>query len=153
MDLSLPKREKPEPQLDRVTKCIRNANGLPIGKAGDNPILDTRMYEVEYADGENSDFSANLIAENMFTQIDKEGNRHVFMDNITDHWFDEAAVKSQDAFVTTCYGTKCRSQKTKGVSIFIKCCDGNITWVALKDLKDYYPVQLAEYAVVAKIYM
>ena len=62
MDLSLPKRGKPEPQLDRVTKCLRNANGLPIGKAGDNPILDTRMYEVEYADGKKSALFSNLIS-------------------------------------------------------------------------------------------
>ena len=51
------------------------------------------MYEVEYVDGKNSDFSANLIAENMFTQINEEGNRHMLMDKITDYRFDEAAVK------------------------------------------------------------
>ena len=56
------------------------------------------MYKVEYVDGKNSDFSANLIAENMFTQINEEGKRHMLMDKITDYRFDEAAVKIQDAF-------------------------------------------------------
>ena len=63
MDLAPPKRGEPEPQFSRVTKCLRDANGLTIGKASENPILYTRMYEVEYADGEKSSLSANLISE------------------------------------------------------------------------------------------
>ena len=52
---------EPESNIACVTKRIRNANGLPIRKASDNPILDTRMYEAEYADGKKSALSANLI--------------------------------------------------------------------------------------------
>ena len=73
------------------------------------------------------------------------------MDEITYHWFDEAAVKSQYAFVTTSSGTKCRRQKKQGVSLCIKCRDGDTTWVALKDIKEAYPIQLSEYALEAKI--
>ena len=62
MELYLPKRGEPDPKFARITKLICNANGLPIGKASDNPILDTHMYKVEYADIENFDLSANLIA-------------------------------------------------------------------------------------------
>ena len=54
------------------------------------------MYEVKYLDGKKSILSANLIVENMFAQIDEEGNRHVMMDDITNHWFDEAAVNNQN---------------------------------------------------------
>ena len=83
-----------DPQFARVTKRLRDANGLLIGNASDNPILDERMYKVEYMDSEKYALSANLIAENMFAKIDEEGNRHVIMDKITDHRFDEATVKS-----------------------------------------------------------
>ena len=75
------------------------------------------------------------------------------MDKITDHRFDEAAVNSQDAFVTTSSGTKRRSQTTQGFSLCIKWHNGNTTWVALKDLKEDYPIQLAEYTVSVKISM
>ena len=109
MDLALPNRVEPDPQFARVTKCLHSVNGLPIGKASENPILDTRMYQIECTDGDKSLLSANLISENMFEQIDEEGNRHVLMDKITDHRFDEATVKRQDAFVTTSSGTKRRS--------------------------------------------
>ena len=70
----------------------------------------------------------------MFAQIYEEGNRHVLMDGITDHRFDEAAVKSQDAFVTTSSGTKHRRQMTQEFSVSIKWCDGNTAWVSLKDM-------------------
>ena len=51
MELALPKRGGPELQFPRITKRLSNSISLPIGKVSDNPILDTRMYKVEYADG------------------------------------------------------------------------------------------------------
>ena len=61
MDLFLPKRGEPEPQFNRVAKRLCGANGLPIVKASDKPILDMCMYKVEYADGEKSALSAKLL--------------------------------------------------------------------------------------------
>ena len=75
MELSLPKRGKPEKQFARFTKCLRDSNGLLIGKASDKPILDTHMYKVEYTDGKKS----ALIVEKMFAQIDEQVNRYVLM--------------------------------------------------------------------------
>ena len=109
--------------------------------------------KVEYADIKKSPSSTNLIAENMFTQIDKEGNIHVLMDDITYHQFDEVDMNSHGAFVATSSGTQCRSQTTQGVSLCIKCHDGNTTWVALKYLKEDYPIKLADCVVVANISM
>ena len=58
---------------------------MPIVKADDNTILDTRIFEVEYPYGQNSSLAANEIAENMLSQVDIEGNRHVlFEENIDD---------------------------------------------------------------------
>ena len=70
MELALPQGDTLEPRHTRVTKRLRDANGILIGTAHDNPILDTRMYEVEFMDGEKSLLLANYIAENLFTQID-----------------------------------------------------------------------------------
>ena len=49
MELALP-REGGETTFAHVTKRLKDANGLPIGTSHENPILDTRFYEVEYAD-------------------------------------------------------------------------------------------------------
>ena len=43
---------------------------LEIGKANNNPILDTIMYELEYKDGHKTFLEANALAENMFYHID-----------------------------------------------------------------------------------
>ena len=77
MELAVPRGDNPNPQYARVTKRLRDADGVPIGTANENPILDSRMYEVEYQDGTKVSLAANYIAENLFAQVDQEGNRHV----------------------------------------------------------------------------
>ena len=96
MELAIPQGESLEPRLARATKRLKDANGLPIGLANENPILDTRMYEVEYLDGERASLAANNIAENLFAQIDDESNCQVLMDEIIGHRSNEHAVKQQD---------------------------------------------------------
>jgi hypothetical protein len=76
MELAIP-RDSDGPEFARVTKRLKDKDGLPIGRANNNPILDTRMYEVEYPDGHKASLAANAIAENMFAQVDDKGNRHV----------------------------------------------------------------------------
>jgi hypothetical protein len=58
----------------RVTSRKRDANGNPLGKANQNPILDTRLYNVEFPDGHTAAYAANIIAENMYAQVDEEGH-------------------------------------------------------------------------------
>ena len=43
-------------------------------------MLDRRVYEVEYLDGHETSLAANTITENIFLQVDKEGNRLVLFD-------------------------------------------------------------------------
>ena len=100
MELALP-REGGEVQFARVVKRMRDKDGLPIGTANDNPIMDSRHYEVEFQDGYKTSMAANAIAENLFAQIDDEGNRHVLFKEIIDFRTSGKQVLQQDAFVTT----------------------------------------------------
>jgi len=150
MELALP-RDGGEVEFARVTKRQRDKDGLPIGTAHDNPIMDSRVYEVEFPDGHKAALAANAIAENLFAQVDGEGNRHVLFDKIVANRTNGKELKEQDAFVHTSRGTKRRKESTIGWEILVKWKDGSTTWVALKDLKESYPVQLAEYAVTARI--
>ena len=52
MELALPQGDSLEPWMARVTKRLKDSNGIPIRTTDQNPLLDTRMYEVEFADGE-----------------------------------------------------------------------------------------------------
>ena len=66
------------------------------GKAHVNPILDTRTYKVEFTDGSMAEYSANVIAENMWAQCDLEGNQHLLMDSIVGYRMNAQAVSITD---------------------------------------------------------
>ena len=152
MELALP-RDDEGPEFARVTKRLRDAEGRPIGTAHDNPILDTRIYEVEYQDGHTAAMSANAIAMNLFAQVDEDGHRHVLFDEIIAHRTNGKEVKQADAFITSRQGGKRRRMTTQGWEILVQWKDGSTTWVDLKDIKDSFPVELAEYAVQTKLSM
>ena len=133
------------PQFARVTKRLRDAHGRPIGTANDNPILDTRLFEVEYLDGHKASLSANTIAENLFSQIDDEGNRFVLMESINDHRTNGNQIAKADSYVQSTNGGKRRKETTIGWEILIRWKDGSSTWEEMKDVKYTYPLQLAEY--------
>ena len=67
-DIEMP-RDGEFPEFSKVTKLLRDANGLSIGRQHYNPILDTRFYEVEYLDGNELSLAVNTIVENLFSQV------------------------------------------------------------------------------------
>jgi hypothetical protein len=146
MELALD-RGGEHPEAAKVTKRLKDKDGNPIGTEHSNPILDTRMYEVEYSDGHTAALAANVIAENIFAQIDEEGYRHVLFHEIIGHRVDGTQVKQEDAFVKSKNGVQRRKETTKGHEMHMQWKDGTTTWNCLKDVKDSYPVQMAEYAV------
>ena len=48
--------------LPKGNDMVKDFEGQPIGKVDKNPILDTRVYNVELSDGENAELGANIIA-------------------------------------------------------------------------------------------
>ena len=65
MELELDRHDN-RPEFARVNKRLKDKDGRPIGIAADNPILETRMYEVEYSDGYKTVMKTNAIASNIF---------------------------------------------------------------------------------------
>ena len=150
MELALP-RDGEGPEYAKVTKRPRDAKGIPIRTAHNNPLLDTCIYEIEYVDGHKASLAANNIAINMFAQVDAKGNRHVLFDEIVDHRTDGTEVKIDNAFITsTKAGCRCK-ETTKGWELLVQWKDGSTTWEKLKDIKKCYPVQVSEYSVQSKI--
>jgi hypothetical protein len=60
----------------------RNASGNPIGTANKNPILDTHLYQVRFKDGSSKEYAGDAIAENLYSQVDPEGNKFLLLDKI-----------------------------------------------------------------------
>ena len=66
-----------------------------------NPILDTWTYEVEFPDGQIAEYSANIIAENMYAQCDTEGNQYLLLREIVDWKMDDSATSLPDWYATS----------------------------------------------------
>jgi len=71
--------------VSQVLKRVRDEDGNPVGQRHNNPILDTRRYEVQFGDGSTIEYTANLVAENMLAQHDPEGRTHMIFKEIVDH--------------------------------------------------------------------
>ena len=134
-------------QQARVKQRVVDDEGKAIGTPHDNPILDLRQYEVEFLDGETEIMTANLIAENILSQVDDNGHVHLMLDEIEDHRVLNDAVPKSEGTYTTREGTTRKKRTTKGWDLLVSWKDGSSNWVRLKDLKDSYPVQLMEYAI------
>ena len=75
---------------------VKDHEGDPIGIANCNPILDTRVYEVEFTDGGQVELGGNVIEECMYAQCDVEGKRICLMEAIADNKMTDAAVQKED---------------------------------------------------------
>ena len=135
----------------RVVKRARGQDGNPIGIRNNNPLLDTREYVVEFSDGSTAEYNANVIAENLFSQIDSEGRQYVLLKEIVDHRKDAGAIPVSDGFIISKNGNRTAKQTTKGWKLLAEWKDGTRNWVPLKDLKESNPVELAEYAISNKL--
>mgnify|MGYP003326537431 FL=1 len=151
MELSLPRGDDFSPMNARVIHRQTDENDLPIGKANNNPLLDTRMYTVEFENGHKETLSANIIAENLIAQVDEEGHRQRLLSEIVDHRANGSAIKKEDGYFVTNRGIKQKKRTTKGWELFVEWKDGGGNWIELKDLKHAYPVELAQYAIDNKI--
>jgi hypothetical protein len=146
MELAL-ERDDTTLEFAKVTKRMKDAAGNPIGVAHDNPILDARLYEVEYLDGHKAAISANIIAENILAQVDHDGHRQMLFEAIMDHHNEGTALQGEKASIKNSSGVSRNVETTKGWECLIQWHNGSTTWNKMKDVKDSYPVQLAEYAV------
>jgi hypothetical protein len=134
-------------QFAKVTKQLRDKEGRPIGMAHDNPLLGIREYKVEFLDGHQESLSANITAQHMFSQVDEEGHRHLLLDDIADFRKNDTAINKEDAFVKIGNGIRRRGYTTQGCELLCQLKDGSTYLVALKDIKNSYPVQVADHAV------
>lgn len=137
--------------MGKVTKRLRGPDGNPIGRRNTNYLLDTRKYEVELSDGTTGEYFANVIAENLFAQVDAEGRQYMILDEITDHRKDATAIEKDDGWITLRSGRKARKTTTKGWKLQVSWKNGTSDWIPLKDLKESNPVEVAEYAKANKI--
>ncbi len=105
------------------------------------------MYDVEFPDRAVKKYSANIITENVLSRVYPDGFYTNVISHVLDHKRDGSAVPMSDKYIKTKSGQMWQRQTTTGWSFQVKWRDGLTSWVALKDLKETNPVDIAEYAV------
>ena len=89
---------------DMMAKVVgrkRDAAGNLVGRKHKLPVLDSRVYEVEFLDGECQEVSFNILAEHLLSQFDEEGNQyHIFKEIVDHHKNPKKAVDKADQYLT-----------------------------------------------------
>ena len=132
-------------QMAKVIRRSVDSEGRVVGEFNDNPILNSLVYDVEFPDGMVKQYAANVIAENVLSQVDNSGFHTQALDRISMHERLGNAVSHKDAYITTKRGVRKLRQTTIGWRFLCEWKDGSSSWVPLKSLKESNPVEIAEY--------
>jgi hypothetical protein len=123
----------------------RYLDGTVRGRANATSMLDTTTYEIEFPDGRSDEYTANVIAENMYAQCDIEGRKYSLMEGIVYHKTDGHDVEPADMYIKNGSNKKVR-KTTKGWHLCVECKYGTTSWERLADLNEINPVAVAKYA-------
>jgi hypothetical protein len=105
------------------------------------------VYDVEFPDGEVHEYSANVIAENIYAQSDIDGHTYNILDGIVDYERDPSAVAKSDKYITAKSGQRHLRKSTKGWKLLIAWKDGSEQWIPLSVMKELNPIEVAEFAI------
>jgi hypothetical protein len=109
--------------VGKVIKRAKGEDGKPIGLRNSNPLLDTREYKVLMPDGGTVSYTASVIAENLYSQVDSEGRQFLMLDKISDHRKHKTAYSKVDGYVVSHNGNKTPRQTTQGWQLSVQWND------------------------------
>ena len=93
----------------------------------------------------------NLIAENLYSQVDAEGHSFSMIKEIINHCKDGHALSKDDGFIVMKSGQRKLKCITQGWDHLCELGDGTTAWIPLKDLKESMLVQVTEYTIANNI--
>ena len=135
-------------EIAKVIGRKRNADGNFVGRKHQNPILDSRVFVVEFPDGDQKDVAYNVLAEHLFSQVDSEGNQYRLFKEIVNHQKKKTAVDKSDQFrIDHRTGRATKKKTTAGWDLEVEWRDGSTSWLPLRELKETNAVEVAQYAV------
>ena len=109
------------------------------------PLENKMVCEVKLLDGDIKDYSANVIAENMFTQVDANGHTNTLIESIIDYKKGGSAVDLEDLYSTMNSVQRRMRQTTSGWKLLVLWKYGSEQLIPLNVLKDSNPVELSEF--------
>ena len=70
-----------------------------------NAMHENSLYKVECTDVTTEKLEANIIAENILSQVDSEGNHYQVLTEVTDQERDDISIAKVDGFIKSIVGT------------------------------------------------
>ena len=118
-----------------------------IGREHINPIIDIRVYELEYPDGSVDEYAVKFIIENIIDQVDDPGWDTNILEGIVDFCRDtDVATPKGDQAYTNVNGIQLPVSTTKGWYVQFKWIYQSTYWVTLHLIKESNPIDMAEHA-------
>ena len=105
-----------------VVACSHDASGNAMRRGDTNSILDTRMFQVEFAGSQVTELIANGIAESMYAQCNIDGSEYFLLVSLVDYHKDKKAVSLIEQQISIC----CRpvtQMNTAGWQVFCQLKD------------------------------
>ena len=106
---------------DRRLKCAvvnqtQDLKNVPIGQQNNNPLLGTRIYDLQLPDGQIEQHTANTIVECIYSNIDKECHTFTMMNELLNHKKDDTALTKDEATYFTKVRTIAKETNHKGLA-------------------------------------
>ena len=131
--------------LATVKRRKLDHKGQPIGSFNKNPIIDCRIYKLEFSDGRVEEYLVNVIIENMLDQVvSNDWDASMFDEVISVRKGHDVINRSNGAFVKV-NGLQRPVITTKGWSVEVRWKDGSMFWLPISLVKSSNPVDLAKY--------
>ena len=89
-----------------------------MGRAKTNPILNSRLYQLEFSRGKVTELMTNMITESMCAQCNAKGNEYLLLDVLVDYHQENKAISLTD-LQGTVQGRPVACKTTAGWQI---CC-------------------------------
>ena len=97
-----------------------------IDKGNYNPMHNKSLYKVEYPDETTEQLEANIISENMMSQVYSEGHHYQLLTEVTDQNKYGSSIAKVDGFVKSSSGNLHQKSTTSGLKLLVWCKDGSV---------------------------
>ena len=83
-------------------------------------FVDHSLYELLFSNGQTEYLTANMIDENILSQVDPDGYHHQVLKDISDHSADGSVLKRSDEFIRSRRGNLHANNKTRSLKLEVE---------------------------------
>ena len=92
-----------------------------------------------------------MFVHSQSNSVDSEGFTTNILDQVKIHRNTDESIENSDGYTKDSKGRRSRKITTKGYDFLTKFMNSSESWIPLADLKEYNPLEIAEYAISNKL--